>query len=313
MRLTLRALVAIAVIAWATPAFAADQLVLVLDWYVNPDHAPILVAQELGYFAEAGLDVDIIAPADANDAPKLVALGAADLSITYQPQLYLQVAEGLPVRRVGTLIDSPLNCLAVLADGPVRTIADLRGRKVGYSVAGFEDALLKAMLERNGLKLSDVELVNVNFAMVPALLTGEVAAVIGAYRNFELNQMALEGRPGRAFAVEDNGIPAYDELIFIARADRTGDPRIAKFLKAVERGAAYIAAEPDKAWTLFVKGRPELDDALNRRAWTDTIGHFAAHPAALDRPRYQRFAEFLAAQKLIPKALAVEDYAVEVR
>lgn len=313
MRLTLRALVAIAAIAWATPAFAADQLVLVLDWYVNPDHAPILVAQELGYFAEAGLDVDIIAPADANDAPKLVALGAADLSITYQPQLYLQVAEGLPVRRVGTLIDSPLNCLAVLADGPVRTIADLRGRKVGYSVAGFEDALLKAMLERNGLKLSDVELVNVNFAMVPALLTGEVAAVIGAYRNFELNQMALEGRPGRAFAVEDNGIPAYDELIFIARADRTGDPRIAKFLKAVERGAAYIAAEPDKAWTLFVKGRPELDDALNRRAWTDTIGHFAAHPGALDRPRYQRFAEFLAAQKLIPKALAVEAYAVEVR
>ena len=72
------------------------------------------------------------------------------------------------------------------------------------------------MLAEHGLTLDDVELVNVNFALSPALLSGQVDAVIGAFRNFELNQLELEGRPGRAFYPEEEGVPTYDELIFIA-------------------------------------------------------------------------------------------------
>ena len=134
------------------PSGAAEPLTLMLDWFVNPDHAPLFVALEKGYFAEAGLEIELIAPADPNDPPKLVAAGKADLAVSYQPQLHLQVAEGLPLVRVATLVATPLNTLLVLADGPVRTIADLKGRTVGYSVGGFEDALLGAMLERHGLR-----------------------------------------------------------------------------------------------------------------------------------------------------------------
>ena len=62
------------------------------------------------------------------------------------------MAQGLPLVRIGTLVATPLNSLVVLADGPMQTIADLKGRKVGFSVGGFEDALLGAMLERHGLQ-----------------------------------------------------------------------------------------------------------------------------------------------------------------
>ena len=194
-------------LALAAPAAAAEKLTLMLDWFVNPDHAPIIVADELGYFANAGLDVEIVAPADPNDPPKLVAAGQADVAISYQPQLHIQVDQGLPLTRIGTLVATPLNSLVVLADGPIEEIADLKGRKVGFSVGGFEDALLGAMLGHHGLKLDDVELVNVNFALSPALLSGQVDAVIGAFRNFELNQLELEGRPGRAFYPEEQGVP----------------------------------------------------------------------------------------------------------
>ena len=114
------------------PAAAADKLTVVLDWFVNPDHGPIFVAQEMGMFAAAGLEVTVIAPSDSNDPPKLVAAGRADLAITYQPQLYLLVSEGLPLRRVGTLVGNPLNSLVVLADGPVKSVADLKGKRIGY-------------------------------------------------------------------------------------------------------------------------------------------------------------------------------------
>ena len=170
--------------------------------------------------------MELVAPADPNDPPKLVAAGQADIAVSYQPQLHLQVAEGLPLVRIGTLVATPLNCLVVLADGPVRRIEDLKGRKVGYSIAGIEEALLAAMLEQHGLKLEDVELVNVNFSLSPSLLAGQVDAVIGAFRNFELSQMDLAGHPGRAFFPEEEGVPAYDELIFEARGDRLDRPEL---------------------------------------------------------------------------------------
>jgi putative hydroxymethylpyrimidine transport system substrate-binding protein len=294
------------------PARAADQLTLVLDWFVNPDHGPILVADKRGYFKAAGLDVKIIAPSDPNDPPKLVAAGQADIGVSYQPQLHIQVDQGLPLVRIGTLIATPLNSLVVLADGPVHKIEDLKGRKVGFSVGGFEDTLLKAMLAEHGLGLNDVELVNVNFSLVPALLSGQVDGVIGAYRNFEMNQLALQGRPGRAFYPEEEGIPAYDELIFIANRAKLDDPRLGRFLDAVEKGVQYLVNHPDESFKLFVEGRPELDDKLNRRAWDDTVARFALRPAALDHARYARFAAFLAHEGLIKPPPPVETYAVEL-
>lgn len=297
----------------ALPAAAQDKLTVLLDWFVNPDHAPLVVAQEKGFFKEAGLDVTLTAPADPNDPPKLVAAGQADLAISYQPQLLIQVGEGLPLVRVGTLVSTPLNSVVVLRDGPVKTIKDLKGRKIGVSVGGFEDALLGAMLEKHGLSLTDVELVNVNFSLSPALLAGQVDAVVGAFRNFELNQMDIERRPGRAFYPEEEGVPAYDELIVVAHKDKVaGDGRIKRFLEAVERATLYILNHPEDAQAAFVKDRPELNDDLNRRAWADTLPRFAHSPAALDAARYRRFAEFLKARGLIKTVEPVERYAVVV-
>ena len=95
----------------STPLQAQDRVTLLLDWFINPDHGPIIIAQEKGYFADAGLEVEVIAPADPADPPKMVAAGKADLAVSYQPQLHLQVAEGMPLVRVGTLVATPLNCL----------------------------------------------------------------------------------------------------------------------------------------------------------------------------------------------------------
>ncbi len=302
----------IALLAAGPAAAAADKLTLMLDWFVNPDHAPIIVADKLGYFADRDLEVEIIAPADPNDPPKLVAAGQADIAISYQPQLHIQIDQGLPLTRIGTLVATPLTILLALADGPVQSLEDLEGRKVGYSVGGFEDALLSAMLAHHGLSVDDVELVNVNFALSPALLSGQVDAVIGAFRNFELNQLELEGRPGRAFYPEEEGVPAYDELIFIANSGKLDDPRLPRFLDAIEAATLYLLNHPDESFSLFIEGRPELDDELNRRAWDDTLPRFALRPAALDHARYARLASFLERQGLIKTPPPVSSYAVEL-
>ena len=296
----------------ASPVIAQDKLTVLLDWFVNPDHAPLIVAQEKGFFKAAGLEVELIAPADPSLPPKLVAAGKADLAVSYQPQLHVQVGQGLPLIRIGTLVSTPLNSLVVLRDGPIKKIADLKGKKVGFSVGGFEDALLQTMLVKHGLTLKDVELINVNFSLSPALVAGNVDAVIGAFRNFELNQMDIIKRPGRAFFPEEEGVPAYDELIVVAKKDKAHDPRYRRFLDAVENAVTFLINHPDDAWKLFIKNNKKLDNELNRRAWRDTLPRFALRPAAFDKVRYQRFAAFLKKQGLIKKVLPVSDYAVEL-
>ena len=308
----IRPLTALAMLLAATPAAAQDQLTVMLDWFVNPDHAPLIVAQERGYFAAQGLEVELVAPADPNDPPKLVAAGRADIAVSYQPQLHLQVHEGLPLVRIGTLVATPLNSLLVLADGPIERIADLEGRRVGYSVGGFEDALLGAMLGGHGLGVDDVELINVNFSLSPSLISGQVDAVIGPFRNFELNQMDIVGEPGRAFYPEEEGVPAYDELIYVAHRERVDDAALRRFVDATEAATHWLLNHPEAGWEIFKGTDPELDDELNRRAWADTLPRLALAPAALDHGRYRRFAEFLAAQGLIDEARPVDAYATDL-
>ncbi|MBT26312.1 ABC transporter substrate-binding protein [Thalassobius sp. S69A] len=296
----------------ATPAMAADKMTLLLDWFVNPDHGPIIVAQEKGFFADQGLEVEIIAPADPSDPPKLVAAGKAELAISYQPQLHLQVAQGLPLTRVGTLVATPLNCLLVLKDGPIKDIADLKGGKIGYSVAGVEEALLTAILGKHGLSVDDIELVNVNWSLSPSLMSGQVDAVLGAYRNFELNQMEIEGVEGKCFYVEEEGVPTYDELIYVANTDQMDADKLTRFLRATELATQYIVNHPQESWQIFSGTSAELQDQLNEMAWADTLPRFALRPAALDSARYARFESFLAKAGLIEGTRPVSDLAIEL-
>ncbi len=298
--------------AIALPASAQDKMTLMLDWFINPDHGPIILADEKGFFADAGLEVEIVPPADPADPPKMAAAGRADLAVAYQPQLHLQIHQGLTLKRVGTLVATPLNCLLVQQDGPVESLADLRGRKIGYSVAGVEEAILGALLRANGLSLDDVELINVNWALSPALMSGQVDAVIGAYRNFELNQMEIEGHPGHCFYVEEEGLPAYDELIYVANPETMDKDMIARFLGATERATQYILNHPEESWEIFAGTSSELQNALNERAWADTYPRFATRPAALDEGRYRAFETFLHEANLIPDQNPVGDIAIDV-
>ena len=286
-----------------------DKLTIGLDWFINPDHAPLIIAQKRGFFKEVGLEVEMIEPADPNDPPKLVAAGKLDLAISYQPQLHIQVDQGLPVVRVGTLVSVPLNALVVLKDGPIKSISDLKGKKVGFSVGGFEEALLSGMLEKYNLKMSDIELININFSLSPSLIAKKVDAVIGAFRNFELNQMDIVGHPGTAFYPEEHGVPTYEELIYISNTKNKNNPIFDKFFKAIQKATLTMINDPASSWKDFSTYRKGLDDELNKRAYRDTLSRFSLRPQAHDLNTYRVFGEFLKEKGIIKKVNNVETFA----
>jgi putative hydroxymethylpyrimidine transport system substrate-binding protein len=144
-------------------------------------------------------------------------------------------------------------------------------------------------------------------------MSGQVDAIVGGYRNFELHQLDIEGRPGRAFFPEQHGLPIYDELIWIAHRDRARDPVLRRFMDAIEAATSFLVNNPAESWRMFIAGpRRELDDELNRRAWASTLTRFALNPAALDRNRYERMARLLADRRLIRSVPPLDSYAVEL-
>ncbi len=284
--------VALVLATLAHGACAADRITVLLDWFINPDHAPILVAQQIGAYKAAGLDVELIAPADATMPPKLVAAGHGDLALTAEPQFLEQIAAGLPLVRVGVLIDRPLSTLVALRGAGITRLADLRGKRIGYGSGEVESAMVGAMLHRAGLSLADVHMVQIGEQLVTALLTHEVDAVT-VYRNFEPFELVANHAQTIGFDYEANGVPDFDEIIFVARTGAADDTRIARFLHATAQGAAYLRAHPDESWLAFAQAHPDLDDDLNHQAWFATLPYFAADPLELDRRKYDAFAAFL--------------------
>ena len=301
---------ALLAMAIALPSQAAEkELTLMLDWFVNPNHGPIVIANEKGYFKEQGLKVNIQEPADPSTPAKLVAANKVDIAVSYQTSLTIDVAAGLPLIRSATLIATPLNTMMVIDNGKIDTLADLKGKKIGIAIAGNEEATIGTMLQSQGVDFKDVKIINVGWALSSSLASGQVDAIWGGLRNFETNQLELEGFKAKAFFPEEHGVPTYEELVFVANANNYDKAALAKFNRAIEKATTYIVNHPQDSWNEFVAYAPDtLNNELNKRAWRDTLPRFALRPSAIDIKKYDAFSEFMYQHKIIPTQPKAETF-----
>ncbi|MBD1575564.1 ABC transporter substrate-binding protein [Vibrio sp. S11_S32] len=302
-------LFATALLTITSQAYANDKLTVMLDWFVNPNHGPIIIAQQQGLFKQEGLDVTIQEPADPTLPPKMVAAGKVDMAVTYEPNFVMDLAQGLPLKRSATLIATPLNTILTLDNGKINSVQDLKGKTVGIAVAGTEDAMVGTMLRHSGLKLSDIKMVNVGWNLSASLASGKVDAVWGGLRNFEPNQLAIEKVKVKAFYPEEYGVPSYEELIFVVSQNSKKTAAIAKFNHALTLATQYIVNHPDQAWNSFKSYNPKtLDTQLNQHAWADTLTRFSLRPTAADVQGYKAFADFMYQNKVIKTAVDPTPY-----
>jgi putative hydroxymethylpyrimidine transport system substrate-binding protein len=250
---------------------------LMLDWFPNADHVPVYVAQDKGFFTKEGLEVEILVPANPNDPPKLVAVGKVDFGISYQPSVTVARSQELPIKAIGILVEHPLSTITFLKESGIRIPADLKGKTVGYSTAPTEVILFEAVAQSAGLTREDYELINIGFNLTPSLLTGKVDAVVGAYWNYEINELALEGKEAGYFPVEKHGVPDYYELVFIT-SDGTLKKRreaAARFITAIDEAIRFSKQYPEEALKIYFRANPNVRKELDGRAFRDTLPVFA--------------------------------------
>ncbi len=256
-----------------TTGAATEPLSLTLDFYPNPDHAGIYMAQKLGYFREAGLDVSIQTPADPAAPIKLLAAGKTDLAISYEPEVMLAREQGLDVVAVGALVDRPLTSLIWLRKSGIKGVADLRGKTIATAGIPYQDAYLKTILARAKLTPADVKSVNVGYGLLPALVGGSAQAMLGGFSNVEGVDLRLRGKDPVVTPVDKLGVPTYNELVFAARRDRLEeDPQaIRLFLGALARGTAAAIESPGATTKALLEANPNLDPKLTRAEVAATL------------------------------------------
>lgn len=295
--------------------FAADQLeklTVMLDWFPNPDHAPLIIAKQQGFFKEQGLEVELIESSDSHQVFNQLVAGKADIGLAYQPQFMEKVDQEVPLIRIGTLIDKPLNCIVVLNNNNIKSLADLKGKQIGLNTSKLSNAILMVMLAKQGISNKDVKLQQIKNNLSQALVSHQVDAVTSMTRNFEVPQLEREGYKLSVFFPEEHGIPNYSQLILITHIKNIHDKRFPRFLTALRNAVEYLDMHPNDAWKQFAKQYPESNNKINREAWFATIPYFAEDPAVFDNEEWNNFAEFLFKNKLIKKVHPISRYAVMV-
>jgi putative hydroxymethylpyrimidine transport system substrate-binding protein len=242
----------------------AQPLSLTLDFYPNPDHAGIYMAQKLGYFRDAGLDVSISAPSDPSAPIRQVAAGQTDLAISYEPEVMLARQHGLDVVAVGALVDRPLTSLIWLKKSKIGGVGDLRGKTIATAGIPYQDAFLKTILARANLSPSAVKAVNVGFGLLPALVGGSAQAMLGGFLNVEGVDLRKRGKDPVVTPVDKLGVPTYDELVLVAQRKRLEeDPEaIRLFIAALARGTSAAVENPGAATKAVLEANHDLEPKL---------------------------------------------------
>ena len=263
---------------------AQRPLTLMLDFFPNADHAPIYAAISRGYFAAVGLDVRPEVPADPSQPLKLLAAGRVDMAISYEPEVLLARSAGLKVVSVGALVQRPLTSLIALPGGHVTSVASLAGKTIGTAGIAYQGAELQTMLRSAGVNPGSVKQVNVGFNLVPAMLSGRVAATLGGFWNYEALQLQLMHRKPVVIPVDQAGVPTYDELVLVVRQDeaQTRGEDIRAFLHALTLGEQAVRADPAAAARLIVAANPSLDPKLQLASIEATLP--AASPSTSSEP-----------------------------
>ena len=223
------------------------------------------MAQKLGYFEEAGLDVAIQTPSDPAAPIKQVAAGRTDLAISYEPEVLLAHEQGLDVVAVGALVNRPLTSMIWLKKSGIKGVGGLRGKTIATAGIPYQDAYLKTILARAKLSPSDVKTVNVGFGLLPALLGGQAQAMLGGFSNVEGVDLRLRGKDPVVTPVDKLGVPDLRRAgpgrpAQAARRRPAGDPPLPRRPRPRHRGRGEEPAGGDQsAAGSEPRPRPEAD------------------------------------------------------
>ena len=256
--------------AVAVPAEEANELTpvtLCLDWTPNTNHTGLYAALALGYYEDAGLDVQFVQPPE-NGAVLMCAAGQADFAIDAQDTMAasLDLDEPLDVTAVAAILQHNTSGILSRAGDGITSAKGLEGKIYSTWESPVELAMIRYCMEKEGGDFDKVRLIPNNLYDEPAALAAHQTDAVWVFYGWSGINADLEEVPCDYWAFRDQAeeLDYYTPVILANNAFLAESPETAKaFLEASAKGYAYAAEHPQEAADLLIEGDTtgSLDDA----------------------------------------------------
>lgn len=236
-----------------------EKVTVILDYVANTNHTGMYVALDQGYYKEAGLDVEIVEPTEGATAT-LVAVGKGDFGISYQEDVTIALTskDPLPIKTIAALIQHNTSGFVTYADKDIKSPKDFEGKTyAGWGGPG-EEAVLKAVMAKDGADFSKLNMVISDGSGFEALKDKvDIEWFFEGWdnvkcklNNFPINYMELRQL--------DDRLDYYTPVIIANQDTLEQKPEmVKKFLAATEKGYRYAIENPDESAKILQKYAPD--------------------------------------------------------
>ena len=248
------------VIVFNSKGPTAEKVSLMLDWTPNANHTGIYVAYDKGWFAEEGIDLEIIAPAGVT-VETVVGSGKAEFGISFQEYVTSARIEGVPIVSIAAIIQHNTSGFISLKDRGITKAADFAGHSYGGFGLQIEKAIISAMITRDGGSPESVKYVNVS--------EGDLLSMLGRDIDFAWIYYGVEGIEAAQRSLEVDyvemsdyfdAVPDYYTPVIISSEKLIAEnpQMVERFMAAVARGYEYTIENPAESAEILLKHAPEL-------------------------------------------------------
>jgi ABC-type nitrate/sulfonate/bicarbonate transport systems, periplasmic components len=281
---------------------------IMLDWTPNTNHTGLFVAKDKGYFAREGLDVKIIQPSTDGTVEQLVATGKADFGVSQQEQVTTARTRDIPIISLAAILQHNTSGFASSVSKNILSAKDFEGKTYGGWGLPSEDAMLKALMQKEKADFSKLKIVNIGEADQLTSLNKDIdltwifygwTGIEAELRQHALNMIWLKE--------VDPALDYYTPVLITGEKMTTDKPELVRsFMKAVSDGYKYAISNPQDSAEILIKNAPEANPELIRKsqAWLspkyqDDAAHWGEQKTAV----WENYAKWLVDRQLLPKMI----------
>ena len=289
------------------------QATLVLDFVPGPVHAGIFEAVARGYYAEQGIDLEIVEPTSTADTLKLIGAGKAAFGIADGIDVAVQIDAGLAAKGVLALTQRPLGGLIALRESGFRSPADLEGTTVGITGVPSDEAVLDTLVSEAGADPTGVERVTIGFKGIQLVESGKIDAMTGFIPS-DAAQIEVDGFPTTSFALDRYGGPRYPGLVVFSTTELIeADPALIQgFVSATVRGYEDVVADPQTGLDALLAENPGISREFAETSLDAYLPLFVAGAerfGEFDPAEVEDLSTFLVDRGLLAESIEPDRYA----
>lgn len=283
---------------------------VVLDWSPNTNHTGLYVAQDQGYFAEEGLNVEILLPGSGG-AEAMVASGEVPFGVSVQENVTQSRIQGVPLVSIAAIIQHNTSGFAAPVAKNIKSPKDFEGKAYGGWGSPVEKAVIQSIMDLQGADVGKVKFLNIGDADYFTAVKRDIdfAWIFYAWTGIEAE---LRGEPLDMLYVKDfsEQLDYYTPVLVTNEKTTQEDPELVKaFMRAVSKGYQYAISSPEEAAQILLKAVPELDKDLvvASQKWlspkyTDDAPRWGEQKQEV----WQNYSEWMYERGLLEKPLDVE-------